>query len=193
MSRPIPVEIIPSHVHLSEAHHAALFGPTHAATIVENLSQTGQFAYAERVEVYGRLKRSVPLRVLGPCRRTTQVELTPTEAQLLGLTPPVARSGDMSEAVGCRLVGPHGEVEADAVVIIPKPHLHCSDTEAASLHVVNGKTVSVEVLGDNPYVLDDVVVRVHPSYRLRLHVHPDIARTHWMTGVVHARIRDKGL
>lgn len=193
MSRPIPVEIIPSHVHLSEEDHATLFGPGHAATVAESLSQTGQFAYAETVEVSGRLKRSFALRVLGPCRRATQVELTPTEAQLLGLTPPVARSGDASMAVACTLRGPRGEVAAASSVIIPKPHVHCSETEASALHVVNGKTVTLEVLGDNPYVLEDVVVRVHPSYRLRLHVHPDIARAHWITGVVHARIRDKAL
>lgn len=189
MSRPIPVEIVPSHVHLSEEHFAVLFGAGHAATIVENLSQTGQFAYRESVEVFGKLKRSVVLRVLGPGRRATQVELTPTEAQLLGLAAPLTRSGETAHAADCRLVGPAGETLVPASVIVPKPHLHCSDVEAASLHVANGKMVSIEVIGDNPYVLDDVAVRVHPSYRLRLHVHPDLAREHWMTGVVHARIR----
>lgn len=190
MSRPIPVEIIPSHVHLSEADHSALFGYGQASTIAENLSQTGQFAYAESVEVSGKLKRSITLRVLGPFRRATQVELTPTEAQLLGLVAPIARSGDLSSAAGCRLVGPRGELNVAGSVIIPQPHLHCSEAEAAVLHLVNGKIVSLEVLGDNPYVLENVIVRVHPSYRLRLHVHPDLARIHWMTGVVHARIRD---
>lgn len=193
MSRPIPVEIIPSHVHLSEADHSRLFGHGRASTITENLSQTGQFAYAESVEVFGKLKRSIILRVLGPFRRTTQVELTPTEAQLLGLVAPVARSGDLSSAASCRLVGPQGELSVLSSVIVPQPHLHCSETEASTLHLANGKIVSLEVLGDNPYVLEDVVVRVHPSYRLRLHVHPDLARIHWMTGVVHARIRDSAL
>lgn len=190
MSRPISVEIVPSHVHLSEADQVTLFGAEHAATIRDNLSQTGQFAYAESVEIFGRLKRSLTLRVLGPCRRQTQVEITPTEAHMLGIPAAVAKSGDLSQAAACRIVGPAGEVRVSAAVIVPQAHLHCSDIEAASLHVTNGKIVSMEVLGDNPYSIENVVVRVHPSYRVRLHVHADIARAHWMTAVVHARIRD---
>ncbi len=190
MSRPIAVEIIPSHVHLSHDDMATLFGPGFAATLTHGLSQTGQHAYAETVEVMGRLKRSLRLRVLGPARRATQVELTPTEAQLLGIAAVVARSGDLSQAGDCRLTGPAGSLNAPASVIVPRAHLHCSDTEAEALHVKNGAIVTVEIVGDEPALLEDVVVRVHPTYRLRLHLHPDLARDFWLTNVVHARLRD---
>jgi putative phosphotransacetylase len=190
MARPIPVEIIPSHIHLSEADHAKLFGPGHAGTIATALSQHGQYAYAETVEVFGKLKRGLELRVLGPHRRATQVELTPTEASLLGISAPTARSGDLSEAANCKLKGPGGEVKAEAVVIIPKPHLHVSDAEAKSLRLENGKEVALDVIGDTQRTLEGVVVRVHPTYRLRLHVHPDLARQYWLTGVIHARLRE---
>lgn len=190
MSRPIPVEIIPSHVHLSEADIEKLFGPAFAATITHALSQTGQHAYAETVQVTGRLKRSLSLRVLGPARKTTQVELTPTEAQLLGIPAVVARSGDLSQAGDCTLEGPAGTLQAPASVIVPRAHLHCSETEAAAMQLQNGKVVTLEIMGDYPALLEDVVVRVHPTYRLRLHIHPDLARDFWLTGVVHARIRD---
>ncbi len=190
MARPIPVEIIPSHVHLSEADHSLLFGPGHAGTIATNLSQSGQYVYAESVEVFGKLKRGLELRVLGPYRRTTQVELTPTEALYLGISAPLARSGDLKQAGDCRLNGPGGEIKAEAVVIVPKPHLHLSDVEAKALRLENGKTVSLDILGDTERMLEDVVVRVHPTYRLRLHVHPDLARQFWLTGVVHARLRE---
>mgnify|MGYP001571130189 FL=1 len=190
MARPIPVEIIPSHLHLSEADHVSLFGVGYAGTIGSNLSQHGQYAYAETVEVFGKLKRGLELRVLGPHRKATQVELTPTEASVLGITAPLARSGDLTEAANCRLSGPSGEVQAKAVVIIPKPHLHVSDTEAKSLRLENGKEVALDLLGDSPRTLEGVVVRVHPSYQLRLHVHSDIARDYWLTGVVHARLRE---
>ena len=190
MARPIPVEVIPSHVHLSEADHATLFGPGHAGTISTALSQHGQYAYAETIEVFGKLKKSLELRVLGPHRRGTQVELTPTEAALLGIVAPLARSGDLSKAAKCNLKGPGGEVKAAAVVIIPKPHLHVSDTEAKALRLENGKEVALDILGDNPRTLENVIVRVHPTYRLRLHVHPDLARQHWLTGVLHARLRE---
>lgn len=191
MSRPIPVEIVPSHLHLSAEHQAVLFGSGQAATVAQALSQSGQFAYAESLQVFGKLKRSLTLRVLGPVRAVTQVELTPTEAAMLGLSAREARSGDLSAAETCRLVGPMGEVTALASVIVPQAHLHCSDTEAASLHLCHGAVISVDVLGDVPVVIADVIVRVHPSYRLRLHLHADLAREHWLTGVVHARVRDK--
>lgn len=190
MTRPIPVEIIPSHIHLSESDHTTLFGIGHAGTIANSLSQHGQYAYAETVEVVGRLKKTLELRVLGPHRKTTQVELTPTEASLLGLTAPVARSGDLARAGKCRLKGPGGEVEVKAAVIIPKPHLHMSDAEAKSFRLENGKEIALDILGDALCTLENVVVRVHPTYRLRLHVHPDLARQYWLTGVLHARLRE---
>lgn len=190
MARPIPVEIIPSHIHLSEADHVKLFGSGHAGTIATALSQHGQYAYAETVEVFGKLKRGLELRVLGPHRRSTQVELTPTEASLLGISAPLARSGDLSEAGNCKLKGPGGEVKATAVVIVPKPHLHVSDTEAKSLRLENGDEVALEIVGDGQRTLEGVIVRVHPTYRLRLHVHPDLARQYWLTGVLHARLRE---
>ena len=193
MSRPIPIEIIPSHVHLSEADQAALFGDAFAATVAENLSQGGQCAYAETVDVTGKLKRSVSLRILGPCRAATQVELTPTEAQLLGVNAPVAKSGDHTAAADCTLAGPEGMVSAKAVVIVPQTHIHCSDAEAAQLRVHNGKVVTVDLDTDRPCTLTDVVVRVHPTYRLRLHIHQDTARELWLTGSVHGRIREAGL
>lgn len=191
MSRPIPVEVIPSHVHLSEDDQATLFGGAFASTIAENLSQSGQYAYSETLDVSGRLKRSLRVRVLGPCRRDTQVELTPTEAQLLGIDAPVAKSGDHSDAGSCTLRGPEGTVTARAVV--PQPHLHCSDVEAAQLHVHNGKIITIDFDLDRPCTLTDVVVRVHPTYHLRLHIHQDIARDYWLTGVVHGRIREAAL
>lgn len=193
MSRPIPLEIIPSHVHLSEADQEVLFGAAFPVTVAEQLSQTGQYAYADAVEVRGQRKRRIALRVLGPCRKTTQVELTPTEAQLLGIAAPDAKSGDHTDAGDCVLVGPEGTVSAKASVIIPRPHLHCSDTEAAQLHVHNGKVVTIDLDLERSCTLTDVVVRVHPTYRLHLHIHPDIARTHWLTGVVHGRVREAGL
>lgn len=191
MSRPIQVEIVPSHVHLSEADQATLFGSAFAATIAENLSQSGQYAYGETLDVTGRLKRSLSLRVLGPCRRESQVEVTPTEAQLLGIDAPVAKSGDHGEAGTCSLRGPEGSVSAR--VIIPQPHLHCSDIEAEQLHVHNGKLVTIDLDLDRPCTLTDVIVRVHPTYRLRLHIHSDIAREYWLTGVVHGRVREAAL
>ena len=190
MSRPIPVEIVPSHVHLSESDHAVLFGAGHAGTVAEPLSQNGQFAYLETVDVFGRLKRSLALRVLGPHRKTSQVEVTPTEAEFLGLEPIEARSGDLRGARPCRLKGPAGEVSLDAAVIVPRSHIHLSDHEAKALRLKNGDEASIDILGDRPRTIDNVVVRVHPTYRARLHIHADLARDAWIAGVHHVRIRE---
>lgn len=190
MSRPIQVEIVPSHVHLSAAHHAELFGAGHSGTISVQLSQHGQYAYAESVEVLGKKAKGLSLKVLGPYRKDTQVEITPTEAEALGIKAAQARSGDLSKAAKCRLKGPQGEIEVSAAVIIPQPHLHVSDADAKALRIAHGEVVTMELLGDTRRLLEDVVVRVHPTYKLRLHVHPDLARAYWMTGVLHARLRD---
>lgn len=190
MSRPIPVEIVPSHLHLSEADHVALFGAGHALTVTHTLSQNGQFAYEEAVEVFGRLKRGLTLRVLGPHRKTSQVEVTPTEAEFLGLDVVLSKSGDLRQAAPCRLKGSAGEISLDAAVIVPRPHLHLSDLEAKTLRLANGAEVSVDVIGDHPRTLEGVVVRVHPTYRARLHIHADIARSEWLSGVHHVRVRE---
>ncbi|MCR4312571.1 MAG: PduL/EutD family phosphate acyltransferase [Candidatus Uhrbacteria bacterium] len=190
MSRPIPVEIVPSHVHLSEADHIALFGNGHVGTVAHALSQNGQFAYEESVEVFGRLKRGLELRVLGPHRKQSQVEVTPTEADYLGLDVPEAKSGDLRLAAPCRLKGPAGEIMLEAAVIVPRSHVHLSDNEAKSLRLNNGVEVSVDIMGDHPRTIEHVIVRVHPTYRARLHIHPDIARGEWLSGVHHVRIRE---
>ncbi len=190
MSRPIPVEVVPSHVHLSESHLQVLFGDGNGGTVRHELSQTGQFAYEEAVDVVGANGESIVLRVLGPHRKVTQVELTPTEARLLGIDAPLAKSGDLASAQTCTLRTAHGTIEATASVIVPKCHLHLSDTEAISLRLTNGATVRVDVVGDTSRVIEDVAVRVHPTYRARLHIHSDVARDVWLHSGSHVRVRD---
>lgn len=190
MSRPIPVEVIPSHVHVSEAHHVALFGDGHVGTVRQELSQAGQFAYEEMVDVVGENHEKITVRVLGPHRKTTQVELTPTEARLLGIDAPTTKSGDLSRAASCSLRVKDVSITCEASVIIPVPHLHLSDSEAAAFRLKHGDIVRVDVVGDVSHVIENVVVRVHPTYRARLHIHPDIARELWIQGGSHVRIRD---
>ncbi len=190
MSRPIPVEVVPSHVHLSEAHHRVLFGDGHMGTVQHELSQMGQFAYEETVEVIGQDGQGITLRVLGPHRKSTQVELTPTEARLLGIDAPLAKSGDLANAQSCTLKTVHGAIEVKAAVIVPQCHLHLSDVEATGLRLSNGAIVRVDVVGDVARVIENVVVRVHPTYRARLHIHSDVARDMWLHSGSHVRVRD---
>ncbi len=190
MSRPIPVEVVPSHVHLSEAHHRILFGERHSGTVHQELSQAGQFAYAETVDVIGPNGEAITLRVLGPSRKATQVELTPTEAAFLGLNAVEASSGDLSHAVDCVLKTKFATIDASKSVIVPRMHVHLSDSEAQTLRLDHGSTVRVDVIGDGAQLIDRVAVRVHPTYRARMHIHADVARDLWLNAGTHVRIRD---
>ncbi len=190
MSRPILVEVIPSHVHLSETHHRILFGERHFGTVHQELSQTGQFAYTETVDVVGSNGKQIALRVLGPTRKTTQVELTPTEAALLGIDAQVAISGNLVGAADCILRTTFGSVEAQKSVILPQMHIHLSDADAQTLRVHHGAIARVEVIGGGSRVLENVLIRVHPTYRARMHVHADDARDLWLHAGTHVRIRD---
>ncbi len=184
----IPIETIPSHIHISAADYAVLFGDQES-TIAHRLSQRGQYVSDHTVEIQGKLlKRSLTVRYVGPERKDTQVELTPTEAKYLGIEAPTARSGDIAEAGECTLVGPMGKITKKAAVIIPRPHLHCSPDEASVLRIANGQEVSVELHLEVPRILEGVIVRVHPTYTLRLHIHPDIAREHWIAGPAYASL-----
>lgn len=184
----IPVEVVPSHIHLSAADYAVLFGDV-SATVAHHISQRGQHATDMFVEVRGKLlKRAVSVRYMGPERRATQLELTPTEAKYLGIEAPHNRSGDLTNAGSCMLVGPAGKMTSKTTVIVPRPHLHCSPDEATVLRLENGQTVSMELHLDVPRILEGIVVRIHPSYSLRLHIHPDIAREHWIMGPAYASL-----
>ncbi len=190
MSRPLPVEVVPSHVHLSEAHHRILFGERHSGTVHQELSQAGQFVYAETVDVIGPNGESLSLRVLGPSRRSTQVEVTPTEAAFLGLNAVESQSGDLRNAVDCVLKTSFATIDASKSVIVPRKHMHLSDSEAQSLRLDHGATVRVDVIGDGAQMIDHVAVRVHPTYRARMHIHADDARDLWLNAGTHVRIRD---
>jgi len=179
-----------SHVHLSEGQRKILFGERNSGTVRQEMSQSGQFAYEETVDVVGSNGKVLTLRVLGPSRKSTQVELTKGEAELLALHAQEALSGDFDLAIDCTLKTEHGEVVAPKSVIIPRMHIHLSDSEARTLRLEHGSVVRVDVIGDGARVIDDVVVRVHPTYRARLHLHADDARDLWLSGGAHVRIRD---
>ncbi|MFH1712480.1 MAG: PduL/EutD family phosphate acyltransferase [Patescibacteria group bacterium] len=190
MSKPIPVDVMPSHIYLSQGDQATLFGVGYPMTIATELSQTGQYVYQESLEVFGSLKRSLSLRVLGPNWEKSLVEITPTEAAYLGLKLVEGRSGDTQEMSSCKLVGPQGSVALGTGIMIPKPHLRCSVEDAKSFNVQNGDVLSVDIQSESSQVLSGVIVRVHPTFRLRLEIHQDYARQLWITRPTHARIRE---
>jgi putative phosphotransacetylase len=168
----IPVEISARHVHLSQADQDALFGDGYEMKVMKSLSQTGQYAAEEKVTVVGP-KGELECRVLGPCRKQTQVELAVSDGVRLGIMPTVRLSGDLAGSAGCSLVGPKGRVDLKEGVINDVRHLHISDKEAEEWKVKDGDVISARVDGETPVTFHAIRVRIHPSFRLNIHLDTD--------------------
>jgi propanediol utilization protein len=180
----VRIEFSARHVHLSQEHQDILFGPGYKMTVMKELSQTGQFAYAEKVTVKGP-KGRFEARVLGPCRKQTQVELAWSDGRRIGIETMVRISGDLAGTRGCELIGPLGSVELAEGVINDQRHLHASTQEAKALGLKHGDVISVRVPGRTPVTVHNVAVRVHPTFRLNIHLDTDEANA--------ASLDDQGL
>jgi len=171
----VPVGISARHVHLSRDHVETLFGAGYQLTPEKSLSQPGQFACKEQVEVCGPKGSFKKVRILGPERKQSQVELAFSDCRILGIKPPVRTSGDLKETPGILLKGPVGEVSLKDGVIIADRHIHMTPEEASWFGVSDGDRVNVLVSGEKAGVLGRVLVRVTSESRLDLHVDTDDA------------------
>lgn len=172
MSKYVPIGLSNRHVHLSKEHIEILFGEGHELNKWKDLSQPGQYAADEKIEVVGP-KGSMSMRVLGPARGSTQIEISVTDGFILGLTPPVRDSGDLEGSPGCKIVGPKGEVVIDKGVIAAARHIHMHTSDAETFGVKDKDIVSVKVEGRRGLVFDNVLVRVHATYALECHLDID--------------------
>ncbi len=174
MAKQILVETSARHIHVSREHLDILFGKGYELTPKKDLSQPGQFACTERVDVVGPKKTLAGVSILGPIRPDTQVELSLTDARSIGVTAPIRESGDIAGSGGCKLVGPCGEVEIAEGVIAAKRHIHMTPADAAEFDVADKEIVSVRIDSEGrALTFDDVVVRVSSSYALAMHIDTD--------------------
>ena len=169
----IELEASGRHVHVTAQQALTLFG--HGLTPQRELSQPGQFLAKERVSVIGPKGRFENVAVLGPERPEAQVEISLTDARILGITPPVRLSGNVRDTPGAVLDGPCGTVTLTQGVIAAKRHIHMTPKDAAAMGVRDKQRVKLQVYTDRPVVFDDVVVRVHPSFQTRVHLDYDEA------------------
>ena len=139
------VEMSARHVHVTEADLETLFGKGAKLTPKKDLSQPGQFACEERVDVVGPKGTLPHVSILGPTRSATQIEVSATEARKLGVAAPVRESGDVAGSSPCKLVGPAGEVELSEGVIVAKRHVHMTPEDAAAYGVSDKEIVQVKV------------------------------------------------
>jgi len=172
---PFLVEVSAHHIHLTQEHVEALFGKGHQLTKHADLSQPGQYACKEQLAVVGPKGRIERVRVLGPARRYTQVEIAMTEQFKLGVHAPIRESGDIADTPGCALEGPTGSVKVDRGVICALRHVHMTPEDALRYGVRDKSVVRVRISSDRELVFGDVLVRVDPNFALAMHIDTDEA------------------
>jgi len=169
------MEVSAHHIHLAQKDVEALFGPGHELTKSSDLSQPGQYACQEQLSIIGPKGRIDRVRVLGPARKATQVEIAMTEQFKLGIQPPIRESGDIEDSPGCILEGPAGRVAIDKGVICALRHIHMTPADALRYGLKNKSSVRVRVPGDRELLFGDVRIRVDPNFALAMHIDTDEA------------------
>lgn len=166
----IPIGISNRHIHLSPSHIETLFGPGHRLQKFRDLYQPGEFACKEKVILVGPKGKIKEVRVLGPPRTKTQVELLRGDVVKLGIEAPVRDSGNLFGTPGITVVGPQGIIRLDYGVIIAQRHIHMSPRDTELFGVKNGDLIKVRVPGARAVVFEEVLVRVKDNFRLELHL-----------------------
>lgn len=171
----VPVGVSARHVHLSQEHLDELFGTGYRLTKKKEL-MGGQFAANEMVTIVGLKLRAIEnVRVLGPVRRKSQVEISATDAIRLGIKAPIRESGNTAGSAPIAMVGPKGVVYLQEGCIIAKRHIHMSPQDARAAGVYDGQEVSVKADNERAAVFNHVQIRVHESFTLEMHIDTDEA------------------
>jgi propanediol utilization protein len=164
------------HCHLTQADVNVLFGEGYQLSPMKTLYQSTDFAANETVAVVGSRQRMIPgVRILGPCRSFSQVELSFTDAISLGIETPVRLSGDIEGTPGCLLIGPKGSLVLPKGVIRAERHVHMGPRDASYYGVKHLDRINMRVEGTCPTVLEGLLVRVHPDWKLEVHIDTDEA------------------
>ena len=172
MDKKVIVETSARHVHLTTEHIEYLFGKGYQLTNKKDLSQPGQFACEEKVDVVGP-KGTIRMSILGPARPQSQVEVSATDARTLGVKAPIRESGDLAGSAPCTISVGDKSVELTEGVIIAKRHIHMTPADAAAFGVKDKDVVQVRLDTERALTFDEVVVRVSEKYALAMHIDTD--------------------
>ena len=173
MGYEVKIGLSNKHLHLQKEHIEILFGKGHELTPTKPLVQPGQFACEEKVDIVGPKNPLKGIRVLGPARPETQVEVAMTDARTLGIKAPVRESGKLEGTPGCKIVGPCGEVEIDHGVIVALRHVHLSPAQAEEAGVKDKDIVSIKIEGERGLVFNNVLVRSGDAHEREVHLDTD--------------------
>jgi putative phosphotransacetylase len=169
----VPIGVSGRHAHVSREHLNILYGEGYELTSIKELSQPGQFAAQETIDLVTEKGSFKNVRILGPVRSQSQVEIALTDAVKLGIKPPVRDSGDLKGSPGVTLVGPKGSVQLNEGVIAACRHIHMTPEDAVRMNVTDKEIVQVRCGGERGLLFDQVLVRVSPSYQLEMHIDTD--------------------
>ena len=161
------------HIHVSQEDLEQLFGRGAVLHPRKELGQPGQYACEEQVDIVAPKGSIQGMRILGPVRKQTQVELAPTDARKIGINPPVRDSGDLAGSPGVTVVGPKGSVEISEGVIVASRHIHLDNATAADLKLKDKELVRVRVAGKRPVVFEEVLIRVREDFAPEMHIDTD--------------------
>jgi len=175
-SMSIPVGVSARHIHLCREDLDVLFGIGYQLTKIKDLPQPGEFVAKETVSLVGPKSRGLEgVRILGDLRPVTQVEVSRTDAYVLGITPVVRKSGDTKGSPGITLIGPVGSIHLDEGIIIANRHIHMNPRDAMALGVSHNDEVDVRILSAKPTILGRVQIRVQENANLYMHIDLDDA------------------
>jgi putative phosphotransacetylase len=171
----VPVGVSARHVHLTQEHVEALFGEGYQLTKKKEL-MGGQFASNEQVTLVGTKLRAIEnVRILGPVRKASQVEISLTDSLKLGVAAPIRESGDIKGSSPIAIVGPKGVIYLKEGCIVAKRHIHMSPKDAQAASVKDGDMVSVQIDNERGTIFNEVKIRVDPSFTLEMHIDTDEA------------------
>jgi putative phosphotransacetylase len=171
----VPVGVSARHIHLSPEHTEALFGAGYKLKVWKELSQPGQYAAEETVEVIGAKGKLFKVRIIGPARGKTQLEISRTDALLLGVNPPVRESGNIDGTPGIRIAGPAGHVDLVEGVIVAARHIHFHTSDANNWGIADKQLLRVKMNGERPLIFENVIARVSDQFALNMHIDTDEA------------------
>ena len=185
----ILIEVSARHVHVTTEDLETLFGKGYQLTPKKDLSQPGQYAAAEHVDLVGPRSTIKNVSILGPVRAASQVEVSMSDARTLGLNPSIRESGNIDGTIGVQLVGPAGSVTLDKGLIVAKRHVHLTPEAAEAQGVVNGQVVGVKVhTDDRSMTFGDVVIRVSEKFAPAMHIDTDEANAAGITSTAWGEI-----
>lgn len=180
----VPVGISNRHIHLSQADLDQLFGADYQLTPMKGLSQPGQFACKETVTICGPKGAIEKVRVLGPVRKETQIEIVAGDCFKLGVKAPAKLSGDLAGTPGITVVGPRGSVQTAQGLIVAQRHIHMAPADAQAYGVQDGQIVKIRVGGLRGGIYDNVAIRVTTSSKLECHLDTEEANAMGVAGTV---------